>query len=97
MSILAFAVIYKFSSTVNIGATAPVIGGVTAGLLFEAAKHGFRWYVTNVTRFSAIYGPLTSVIVLATWIYYVSLITVLGAETASVYARHEGRRGSKGK
>jgi membrane protein len=89
VSILAFAFIYKFLPTKDIGTNGPVMGGVIAGLLFEAAKHAFRWYVTHVVSFSRIYGSLGGVLVMVVWIYYVSMITVIGAEIASVYARRE--------
>lgn len=89
VSILAFTFIYRFLPANHIGTTGPVIGGITAGLLFDVAKHVFRWYVTNYADFSRVYGSLGSVVILVVWIYYVSIIMVLGAEVASVYARRE--------
>lgn len=97
LSILMFAFIYRFLPTRAIGNTGPIIGGVTAGLLFEAAKHGFRWYVSNVANFTAVYGSLGGVIILVLWIYYVSMITVLGAEVASVYRKHELEQAAEGR
>jgi len=96
LSILMFAFIYRFLPTRDIGNTGPIIGGVTAGLLFETAKHGFRWYVSNVANFTAVYGSLGGVIILVLWIYYVSMITVLGAEVASVYRKHELEQAAEG-
>lgn len=93
VSILAFTFIYRFLPNKRIGTTGPVMGGITAGLLFEIAKHVFRWYVTNYADFSRVYGSLGSVLILVVWIYYVSIITVLGAEVASVYARREESSG----
>ena len=89
-SILAFMLAYKFLPIRNIGTMGPVFGGLTAGLLFEAAKYAFSWYVTNLANFSRIYGSLGGVVILVLWIYYVSVIAVLGAEIASVYARRAG-------
>ncbi len=90
ISILAFSLMYKFLPTENIRTKGPVIGGITAGLLFELAKNAFRWYIMHFAHFNRIYGSLGSVVVLVVWIYYVSLITVLGAEVASVFARERG-------
>lgn len=95
ISILAFTFIYRFAPTKNVGAMGPVIGGVTAGLLFETAKYLFRWYVTNLGNYSNVYGSLATAIILVVWIYYVALITVLGAEVASVYALRKARTGSR--
>ena len=87
ISILAFTLVYKFLPRKNIGIAAPIIGGVTAGLLFEAAKHAFGWYVANIANFNRVYGSLGGVVILVLWIYYVSVITVLGAEVASVHSK----------
>jgi len=91
ISILAFGLAYRFLPSKRIGTTGPIIGGITAGLLFEVAKHAFRWYVTDIANFSRIYGSLGGVVILVLWIYYVSVIAVLGAEVASVQARREGK------
>lgn len=93
ISTLAFTFIYRFTPTESIGYRGPIIGGVTAGLLFEIAKNAFKWYVTHIANYSVVYGSLGSIIVLVVWTYYVSLITVLGAEVASVYARMQGEYG----
>lgn len=93
ISVLAFIFIYKFTPTESIGMSGPTYGGLTAGFLFEAAKYIFKWYVTSVPNFSRVYGSLGSVVVLVVWIYYMSLITVIGAEVASVYARRRERGG----
>jgi len=89
MSILAFTIIYKLCPTRRIGILGALIGGTTAGLLFEFAKNAFPWYTTHVAHFSFIYGSLGSVVVMVIWTYYVSLITVIGAEVTSVYVRRE--------
>lgn len=89
-SILAFMLAYKFLPIRSIGTMGPVFGGLTAGLLFEVAKYAFGWYVTNLANFSRIYGSLGGVVILVVWIYYVSVIAVLGAEIASVYAKRAG-------
>ncbi len=96
LSIAMFAFIYRFLPTRKIGNTGPILAGITAGLLFEAAKHGFRWYVSNLANFTAVYGSLGGVVVLVLWIYYVSIITVFGAEIASVYRKHEIERSQNG-
>ena len=91
VTILAFVLTYKFLPAKDIGVNGPLIGGITAGLLFDIAKYVFRWYVSHFAIYSRIYGALGGVIILIVWIYYTSIITVLGAEVASVYAQREGR------
>ena len=87
ISTLAFTLIYKYLPTKTIGTSGPIAGGITAGILFEIAKYLFRFYVIHVAQFHAVYGSLGSVLMLVIWIYYVSVIAVLGAEVASVYVK----------
>ena len=65
--------------------------GITAGVLFELARFAFPWYVKHIVNYSLIFGSLGSVIMLVFWTYYMSVITVFGAEVASVCARREAR------
>jgi len=89
LSVLAFILIYRFLPGGNVGRLGPVVGGIAAGVLFEFAKYAFRWYVTNIANYNAVYGSLGSIVALVLWIYYVAVITVLCAEVASVYSRYE--------
>ncbi|MDH7481736.1 MAG: YihY/virulence factor BrkB family protein [Armatimonadota bacterium] len=85
ISVIAFTLIYKYLPLADVDLRGPILGGLTAGILFEIAKYGFQWYVTNIANFNAVYGTLGGVVILVLWIYYTSLIGVLGAEVASVY------------
>jgi len=87
LSVTAFTFAYAFLPAKKIGIVGPVVGGVIAGLLFEIAKHIFKWYVSNLGNFDLIYGSLAGAVVLVVWMYCASFITVLGAEVASVYAK----------
>lgn len=91
-SLVMFFLIYKYLPTVNMGTVGPLIAGISAGMLFELAKWLFGLYATHFNRFTAIYGSIGGAVVLMLWMYYVSLITVLGAEVASVYRTHEQTR-----
>jgi membrane protein len=51
-------------------------------LLWELAKHLFGWYVTHLTRYSVIYGSLSTLIIFFFWIYYSAAILLLGGEFA---------------
>jgi membrane protein len=93
ITILAYTVTYKFLPAKDIGTAGPVTGGIAAGLLFELAKISFRWYAANFAVYGRIYGVLAGAVILVLWVYYASIITILGAEVASVYAKRvEGRR-----
>lgn len=95
LSGFAFALIYKFLPTSKVGLKGPLWGGMTAGLLFEAAKHGFPWYLKHIAHYNLIYGSLGGSIILVVWIYYLAVITVIGAEVASVYVLRKKRKAAE--
>jgi len=52
------------------------------GLLWESAKHLFGWYIIHLAEYSVFYGSLSTLVIFVLWIYYSSIILVLGAEVA---------------
>ena len=52
------------------------------GLLWEAAKLFFGWYVLNLGRFSLVYGYLSTLAIFVLWVYYSTAILILGGEVA---------------
>jgi membrane protein len=50
--------------------------------LWEVAKQLFGWYVLHLGRFSIIYGSLSALAIFFLWIYYSSVILILGGEVA---------------
>jgi membrane protein len=51
-------------------------------LFWEAAKQLFGWYVLHLGGFSMIYGSLSALVIFFLWIYYSSVILLLGGEVA---------------
>ena len=62
-------------------------GAFLAAFLFELGKTGFVLYIEQVSNLEAIYGSLTSVIVLLVWLYFSARVLLFGAELAG--ARQE--------
>ncbi|MFH2054385.1 MAG: YihY/virulence factor BrkB family protein [bacterium] len=59
-------------------------GALVAGILWEVAKWLFDYYITHFSHMSTIYGSFTSLAILFLWVYYTSIIILLGAEVASL-------------
>ncbi|MEN6519897.1 MAG: YihY/virulence factor BrkB family protein [Armatimonadota bacterium] len=93
LSIGTFTMIYKIMPNTRVPLRTAFVGGLVAGLLWEAAKQVFSWYVTNFANYSAVYGSLASLILLLLWIYYSSIITLLGAHLSSIYHRSRPAQG----
>ena len=59
-------------------------GAVAAALLFEIGKALFVVYLDNARSLQAVYGSLTSVIVLLLWLYFSARVLLFGAELIAV-------------
>ncbi len=64
-------------------------GALLAGVLFELGKAFFVRYLENVANFEAVYGSLSTAIVLLLWLFVSAWILILGAEF--IYVRREAR------
>jgi membrane protein len=64
---------------------AALLGSGMATLLLEGTKNAFFWYVREIANFNAIYGPLSSVILLLVWIYLSAVLVLFGASLTREY------------
>lgn len=62
-----------------------VISALWAALLWEGAKQIFGYYIYNFSSFGKIYGTYALVVVVAFWIYYSSVVFIIGAEIGRLY------------
>lgn len=77
---LLFYVLYRFPPAVTLSARALLIASVTSTVLFQFAKWGFAWYVELDQENVELYGVLGTLMVLFVWLYYASVVFILGAE-----------------
>ncbi|RME86176.1 MAG: YihY family inner membrane protein, partial [Zetaproteobacteria bacterium] len=80
MSSFGFFAAYLLLPNQRVPKLAALVAGMIAGALFELAKTGFAYYVTNLAHFERLYGALTALPVFLVWLYLVWLITLWGAE-----------------
>jgi membrane protein len=82
-----YIIVYKFLPNRKVKWRDALWGAAVAGVLWEIAKYAFSWYVPHlVARYNAIYGSLAGLVILMIWIYYSSIVTVIGAEVAALHA-----------
>jgi len=87
-STMLFFVMYRYFPHQRVSAGAALAGALLAGVLWEAAKQGFRWYILRVGVYDAIYGPLGALVALGMFAYYSGIVFILGAEfTAALRSR----------
>jgi membrane protein len=87
ISFVAFAVIYRFVPNRHVRWDYVVLGSLLATLFFELAKNGFAYYLRYYTTFDETYGSIGAMFAFVAWIYVSSVITLIGAEVTSEYAK----------
>ena len=84
-----FAAIYKVLPDAIIRWSDAVVGAVLTALLFALGKFGIGLYLDH-SNVGGAYGPAGAVIVLLVWVYYASIILLLGAELTYAVACARG-------
>lgn len=82
---VTFYVLYRFIPYAKLGRKVPVISALWAAVFWEIAKRLFGYYLNNLASLNKIYGTYTLVVVLAFWIYYSSVLFIVGAEIGQLY------------
>lgn len=85
-AILVF-VLYRWSAAATLPTRALILGSVTTVVLLQLTKWGFAWYVEFAQEQVALYGVLGGFMFLFLWLYYASVVFVVGAEVGWVFAQ----------
>jgi membrane protein len=72
--------IYKIIPNKRIRIGTALQAALFTSLLWELSKQLFGWYVLHLGRFSVLYGSLSTLAIFFLWVYYSSVILVLGGE-----------------
>ncbi len=83
-TVLIFAAVYISTPNVKLTWRKVLPGAVFSTIGIVIASIGFAFYVNNFGNYSKIYGSIGAVIVLLTWLFILSTITILGGEFNSV-------------
>ena len=91
-SLLGFTFLYVVVPNCPVQFLHGLCGGIVAAILFESAKSGFAYYLTHYNTYQLLYGAFATVPIFFAWIYWVWLITLLGAEISYALSAHHQRR-----
>ena len=75
-----FYVFYRFAPARTLHRSTLFIASFSATILFELARWAFAWYVAFASDALAVYGALAGLMLFFFWLYYASMIFVLGAQ-----------------
>lgn len=88
--VLVFGAMYKVLPDVKIEWLDALNGAVLTAVLFMAGKLGIGFYVDHSSAAGA-YGPAGAFVVVLTWVYYSSIIVLVGAELTRSLADARGK------
>jgi membrane protein len=91
----ALALLYLALPNRRVALKDALAGGVLAGLVFEASKRAFAWYVTHFASYKLVYGAFASVPIFLVWIYVSWLIVISGAVVVAVLPEWRARSACK--
>ncbi len=74
-----------------------LIGGATAGILWEAIRHSLVWYFGTISQVGVVYGSLTGAIVVLLSFEIAATLLLLGAQVIAEYERLERQDSGKGR
>ncbi len=80
LSFIGFSFLYIVVPNCRIKIANGLWGGLTAAILFETAKQGFAWYLSRYNSYQLLYGAFAIVPIFFIWIYWVWVVTLIGAE-----------------
>lgn len=90
LEILLIASIYLVMPFGRISILHALIGGATAGILWEIVRHVLVWYFGHISQVSVVYGSLSSAIVVLLSFEIAATLLLLGAQVIAEYERNQG-------
>jgi membrane protein len=87
--IVLISAIYYFMPVGRLSAKHALIGGATAGVLWEIIRHALGWYLGTLSQVSVLYGSLTTAIIVLLSLEIAATLLLLGAQVIAEYERIE--------
>lgn len=84
---VSFTVIYTRMPNARVRRRSAAAGAVVAGTLWQFVQVTYMHFVIAAVQFSALYGALSQLPIMLTWIYFAWMIVLFGAEVSR--AHHE--------
>jgi len=91
--ILALTSIYMVMPVKRPSWRLALIGGVTAGLLWELTRHVLVWFFSTLSQVNMVYGSLATAILILLSLEVAAILLLLGAQVIAEYER--STRGSR--
>lgn len=87
-----FVLIYRYLPLRRTPWRVSLVAAIFTSLSWEVLKSLFAWYVAQFADYSTMYGAFATLVLLVFWIYYSSVVFILGGEVGQVYDLQRTRR-----
>jgi membrane protein len=81
----ALAFLYRVIPYTEVRLDSALVGGATAGLLWQVSSSAFTRFVAGSAQYEAIYSGFAILVVFLIWLYVAWLVVLIGAEVAYFY------------
>ena len=90
LSFLTFLILYRFLPNTDVRLKDVWAWALLASLAFDAVNLGFVWYVKSfaLDHYNLVYGSVSAILALLTWVYLSAIIVLFGALVASRYVSY---------
>ena len=85
--ILLLTAVYLVMPVGRLSLRHALIGGVTAGLLWELTRHVLVWYYSTISQIGIVYGTLTTAIAVLLSVEIGAIVLLFGAQVIAEYER----------
>ncbi len=79
---IAFLLLYKLVPNRRVTFAEALPGAIVATVLWTLLRIGFTYYATRVANYDSAFGPISAAISLLVFLYFASVVVLLGAEVA---------------
>ena len=86
ITFLLFYVLYALVPHWKINLRVVMFSSFFSSIFFEALKYLFAVYLLNFSNFGRIYGAYATIVISIFYIYYLSVVFVIGAELGQIYS-----------
>jgi len=94
--ILVLTSIYMVMPVGRLSLSHALVGGVTAALLWEIARHVLVWYFTTLSKVNVVYGSMSTAIVVMFSLEIGAALLLFGAQVIAEYERVGQQGGAAG-
>ncbi len=92
VALIGFALVFIVVPNRRVRWRHALAGAFVSALMFESAKAGFVFYVTNFPTYERLYGALATIPLFFVWVYVSWAVVLLGASVAAALTTFQYRR-----